>query len=362
MTPPRANKSFTCSVSSSLRLCKKFIFALIMMISIMMSNSRVTFGTSSSDIINIISSVTCETQGLAGFILIEDAHTCIHDPMASLFVANIISPGLYLETMLKLKIGDPSLLPGNCSRANRSGGINPQTGARITPTIDFAFCSNVLLIKERAIAVGKAAIAIAEAILIGKDPWKTLLNAALLDPSKYHEFFRGKQEGDSDVFLDIPFPLPWVVTRENDKLCVSTYTIWGATYHVGCKYIKEPFPNSIYAQFFNTPNGGAEFVNGLDENLMPQDIRNFIRCSSAGGCAAIVDSNTQNMFSISGKIITCLRQMLSKLINSNGVCELDAGNFATAHTDNSFFWQFQKNMHRAVMAFLTLYVIFIGFN
>ncbi|MFU7502319.1 MAG: hypothetical protein ACE1S7_02490 [Candidatus Tisiphia sp.] len=68
--------------------------------------------------------MTCETQGIGDLLRTEFSHTCIPASFFTFAVANIISPELYANTMLRLKINDHELFDGDypggqCARNNK---------------------------------------------------------------------------------------------------------------------------------------------------------------------------------------------------------------------------------------------------
>lgn len=129
-------------------------------------------------IIDILSGLTCETQGVGDLLRSEFSHTCIVAPFFTFAVMNLVSPVLYMNTFLKLKINDSDLFNdsnfgnfpgGQCARENR---IDPKN-----PELRFALCNNAKLIVSRAKSVAESALAIAKAVLTGSDPWDDIKTA-----------------------------------------------------------------------------------------------------------------------------------------------------------------------------------------
>ena len=324
-----------------------------------------------ADVINVLTSLTCETQGVGELLTYDQAHSCVPMALSSIAIATIISPAIYLPLMLKLKIGFDELtfLEGNCKRANRANPANPQ--------INFALCSDIELIVYRSELVAEATVAISIAILGGDSESSILsdLKAFIFpDYNQFHDTFT-EGVGANGLFFDIPVGgvgdtgpespvLPWQITQNNDTICVSTYTFWGALMPVGCKYIREPFPTSIYQQFFASNVVSPPSTN-LSKNVakpsIPRDAQVFFNCSiGVGGCAQNVMLNSQTLLPISSVVIECIRSTLLKTLISDTTCVIDGKGTPTMTQSSSLFHTFQGNMQKAVMAFLTLYVMSVG--
>lgn len=297
-------------------------------------------------IITTLTNLTCETQGIGDLLRTEFAHTCIPAPFFTFLVANIVSPGLYANTLLRLKINDKDLFPNACARQNR---INPSD-----PKISFAMCSNTKLAIERVNAIGKSAVAIASSLFNGTQPWDQIKSAWNIPPANYHEMFIDKRENDEGVMFDIGIipVFPWRVIKDNDKLCVAT-TAFTGWIPIGCKYIREPYPESVYSGFMDlTPSS-----TGATNNLA------LTTCSTMGGCYARASENSHTAITMTGPLIECINEMVVKLTVSKGVCSFSdlnlVANTTSLRTDSSLF-TFQKNMTRIVTMLLTIYVILFG--
>ena len=53
-------------------------------------------------ILDTLTNLTCETQGVGNLLRTEFSHTCIPAPFFTFAIANIISPGLYANTFRSL--------------------------------------------------------------------------------------------------------------------------------------------------------------------------------------------------------------------------------------------------------------------
>jgi type IV secretion system protein VirB6 len=311
-------------------------------------------------IIDALSNLTCETQGVGNLIRSEFSHTCIPAPYNTFAIANIVSPGLYANSFLRLHINDDELFPGGCTRGNKID-FNDQK-------LSFSFCSNILLAAARGGAIANSAVVIARSMLNGSDPWEGVLGSWNIPKSSFHNIYANKKEGDSGIMLDVtivllpplmipsvlPFTLPWKVIKEKDKMCVATQSFSGWI-PVGCKYIKEPYPNSIYADFLGvTPEG-----SGALENLT-----SLTTCGNMGSCNKRACQNSRASIVMTGPLIECVREMIAKLMISSSVCSFDdvKNVIGSSSRVTSALFQFQKSMHTTVTALLTIYVIIFGFK
>lgn len=296
-------------------------------------------------IIDILSSLTCETQGVGDLLRTEFSHTCIPASFFTFAVANLVSPGLYANTFLRLKINDKDLFPDACLRKNR---IDYQD-----QKLSFALCNNILLAITRVEAIAKSVVPIASAIFSGEIPWEEIKNAWDIDPALFHEMYIDKREGDEGIMFDVGIipVFPWKVIKENDRLCVGTVAFTGWV-PIGCKYIKEPFPVSIYDEFLNRNPDETEFV----ENLA------LTKCSNLGGCYIRAAEASRTFQTITSPLIECVSEMIAKVSVSRSVCSFNDLNLIASSSlrDSSALYQFQLNMHRIVTSLLTIYVILFG--
>lgn len=308
-------------------------------------------------IIDILSGLTCETQGVGDLLRTEFSHTCIPAPFFTFIIANTISPGLYADTMLRLKINDHELFDveypngGQCARNNR---VDPND-LKLT----FALCDNVKLATVRMEAIALSAIAIAKATLTGNDPWDDIKKSWGGDKSKFHTIYKDKRDGDFGVMIDTPFPIPFKVVKRNDTMCVAAPTILADWVAVGCKYIKEPYPQSIYARFMS-----LDSVVAKDDNVATDPMA-IVDCGlSSSSCYQRAYNNSKTAIVITAPLIECVKEMTARLLISKDVCRFDdiSKVINSSKRESSTLFQFQRNMHRTVIALLTIYVIFFGFK
>lgn len=305
-------------------------------------------------ILDTLTGLTCETQGVGDLLRTEFSHTCIPAPFFTFAVANIISPGLYANTMLRLKINDHELFAdkfpdGQCARMNKVDYNDP--------VLEFALCKNTDLFVVRAQASAASALAIAKAVLTGKDPWDDIAKAWSSDKKKYHRFYKGK-DGDEIIMGDVGvIPVVWTkVVKIKDTLCVASPSIFGHWVPIGCKYMTEPFPNSIYSSFAS-PDG---VDHGPNQATDPMAI---VDCGvGKSSCYQRAYENSKTAIVISAPIIECIKEMTARLLVSNEVCTFDDVKHIinSNKRESSILFQFQRNMHRTVIALLTLYVMFFG--
>lgn len=307
-------------------------------------------------IIDILSGLTCETQGIGDLLRTEFSHTCIPASFFTFAVANIISPGLYANTMLRLKINDHELFDGDypggqCARNNK---IDPND-----PKLTFAFCNNVKLASVRVQAIAISAIAIAKAVLTGSDPWEDILEAWKSNKASFHIIYKDTKEGYSSIMLDVPIPVIFKVVKIKDTMCVAAPTILADWVSVGCKYIREPYPESIYATFMSLDDATAKGPNTATDPMA------IVDCGvSSSSCYQRAYNNSKAAIVISSPLIACIKEMTARLLVSKDVCTFDDINrvINSSTRESSILFQFQRNMHRTVTALLTIYVIFFGFK
>jgi len=323
-----------------------FAFILILSMIGMTHNAR---GEDALDtILNTLESLTCETEGVGNLLRTEFSHTCIPAPFFTFLIANIVSPGLYANTFLRVNIHDDELFPGACERGNRIDFSDQK--------LSFSMCNNIDLAAARVGAIGKTAVVIAKSMLTGKDPWDDIVDEWDLAKSDYHRIFPDKREGDEGIMADIGvIPVfPWKIIKENDKMCVATQS-FGGWIPIGCKYIKEPYPVSIYADFLDvSPEGIGEL----------EKLTSLTTCGNMGGCYKRAYENSRTGIVMSGPLIECVKEMIAKLMISSAVCSFDDVKqvLGSNSRQSSALFQFQKNMHRTVSALLTIYVILFGFK
>lgn len=304
-------------------------------------------------IVNTLQNLTCETQGVGDLLRTEFSQTCIVAPFFTFAIMNLVSPVLYMNTFLKLRINDNELFGtqfpgGQCTRENRADLNNLQ--------LTFGLCSNLKLAGVRATAVVDSALAIAKAVLTGTDPWDNIKEAWKNNKADYYNIYTQKPE-DSGTMWDLGVPIFWKVVQDNDRICVGTYSFTGVV-PVGCKYIKEPFPKSMYNSFMDVSD--KHFID--DPHNIAVDPLALVSCSAGEGCYQRAYNASRTAVVMTSPLIECIRQMIARLLISQDVCSFDDVNSVvnSASRKTSALFQFQVGMYRIVTAFLTLYVMLFG--
>lgn len=340
------------------------------------ANDDSTFKT----IMNTLESITCEHQGGSNLLRAEFTHTCVPDPFSTFVVANIVSPGLYPSVLLRLAINDPTLFPNSCKSNNRIDFYDQK--------ISFGICNNVKLYVARGIAAAKSVPIIARALITGNDPWETIRDSWNRSKEEYYIKYEDQREGYTSVTADIGmFPImPLKIIKKQDKLCVATLNIIGSIaglgsaitgkestaswIPVGCKYIKEPFPVSLYADFMDVTSA-ADFYSSKNsinhtssEAKNSEKIGSLTSCSGADDCYKRAKANSKAAIVITGPIIECVKQMIAKLLVSSAVCSFDDAQdvLGSPTRTSSSLYKFQRNMHAIVSSLLTIYIILFGFK
>lgn len=333
-------------------------------------------GSTFNTIVDTITKLTCETQGLGQLLVrTEFAHTCIPAPVFTVAIANILSPILYIDTMTRLKINDPELFDSNnkhwkCKKDGPNGEcINEFPGGQCArnnkipykpgedPKLTFAVCNNAKLLVVNATAIGKTLVILAKAIFTNTEPWKEIAYIWRDSKLEYHDIYNIK-DGQTVFIPDIP-PV-WVKGRQfKDTMCITVKGITWEDLPVGCKYISEPNPISIY-QSFISPGGTTP-----DKKGAPADPMALVECGAASStCYQRAYNNSKTAIVITAPLIECFKEMTARLLLSRDVCTFDNVNHIinSNKRESSILFQFQRKMHRTVTALLTIYVIFFGFK
>lgn len=278
----------------------------------------------SNEIIELISSITCETQALGSVLFGSFTHTCDTQTFADIILKAMYSGGLSLSASMRLKINHEELFPNNCSLYNR---IDPED-----LKLPFALCSNILLVPQLIKVAANANMALTAATFTGQDPWEAFKSSWNIPAKDYHHMHL-EPKGASGIDLDVSagFFMHWKIIQHGHKLCLAVPSLVGYM-PIGCKFIREPFPHSKYK----------------DGNLA-----DLAGCGSILSCSEEVKHRSVNPISISAPIIQCVRQMIGELLVNPRECN----NLDGSSAGESVFHGFQKEMHKAVTAFLTIYVM-----
>jgi type IV secretion system protein VirB6 len=293
-----------------------------------------TIQEQNDEAVSILENLTCEVSGLDNLLRSEFSHTCISAPFSDFVIANMLSPGVYVSVLLRLKINDQDLFPNSCSKENRLDPFDPK--------ISFGFCNNFKLTAAITSALAVGTFNMISDLVQGKSQDEAIKNSFTINKSDFHDIYNNKKPGDTGVLWDIPV-IPWKVVKYRDQICVATIGIAGWM-NVGCRYMKEPYPDSIY-------------------DLNP-GLRGIMNCSLTNiSCYERAKANAANMTSISGPVVTCVRDMTLRLLVNPSYCGEDKQTTSALISNNgNIFQTFQRNMFKAVSALLTIYIIFVGFN
>lgn len=297
-------------------------------------------------ILDTLTSLTCETQGIGNLLRSEFTHTCIPRSLFTFAIANIISPGVYANTFLRLTINDEELFPGACKRQNRAEFNDPR--------ISFGMCSNTKLAIERASAIADVGFEITQSLFTDENTWDLILEAWNLPKESYHNMYLDKEVGFQEDMFDagiIPI-FPIKVIKEQDKICVATQSFSGWI-PIGCKFIKEPYPESIYADFFN-PESDVEETQTTA----------LTKCAGLGSCYRRAYDSSRASVVMSSPVIECVQEMIAKLMISRDVCSFSDFRtvFNTEARSTSALFEFQQNMHQIVSSLLAIYITLFGFR
>ncbi len=311
----------------------------------------------------VLQYLSCEGGFAADLLNYGSPYSCIREPLLDQMVTGLLTLGMSVAMTTRLKMHNNQYSEG-CKRENRADYDNPK--------IDFGLCNNVRLI---AMNVWQALSGAAENLITGD---LDNIDNLIPDPSEYVFDFSNTGPGFYSVFADVrlvPIPVkvqqllqvqppPYIafvynVDTNQDRICVNILTMVGAFMPVGCKYIKEPFPRSIYETY------GAQEVNATRGN-------DISMCNSVYNCSEKAKTFSRTLIPIISPIISCVREMILRLVISTEVCNPTkiTGNtesnlakaFAAGISGGSMVHKFQIGMQSIVTGLLTLYVIFFGFK
>jgi hypothetical protein len=85
---------------------KKYLLQITMLFSIVSFNSYKAYSVSFDEVTEIISKLTCETEGVENLLMDPFTHTCIQDPISTVALAAVLSPNMYLPMMMRLRMDD----------------------------------------------------------------------------------------------------------------------------------------------------------------------------------------------------------------------------------------------------------------
>jgi type IV secretion system protein VirB6 len=290
-----------------------------------------------SDDINAMQYISCETGYLSDVSNYGSPHTCIETPLLNNAVLAILTLGQSVLYTVRMKMHQDQLYPDNCTRAHRADYWDPR--------ISFGMCNNIKLI---AANIGQLFLAIGGASPIPKLEDYTI---------RYDNRKPGDVDGYADLSFFPPFPVLMMAHTaiDQDQICVNVLS-FGGFLPLGCKYIKEPFPKSIF----------EVYASGDPSKSSPE------QCSSTYNCSEKAKLKSKTLTPVLSPIISCVREMILRLIISTKVCDPNkidqntsenlAKAFALGLDNGSMVNKFQRNMQNLVSGLLTIYVIIFGFK
>ena len=312
------------------------------------------------DFLQGIVNLTCQTAAtFAMTFRYEYANTCLPSPVFSSLVASTISPYFYQSFLVRLHMSD---LPGNCDLSNRADPNNPK--------ITFGLCSNTQLFLKRAEAFGLGIYNLVTGFITGNYDNAAKEFLKFINPTDFFIMYNNKSVDDNGFFIDIDFSgpliypviLPWKIITHKDAICVSTISFTGWM-PVGCKYMFEPIPESIYQKILYSSESDSNATNSIGPN--EQKSIALMQCSNAVGCFEAVKKNSFSLSKITSIVISCVNTMLVKMLVNESACVLtDIENvMATSSLKvDSVIYQFQENMRGFITGFLVLYIAFFGLS
>jgi type IV secretion system protein VirB6 len=330
------------------------------------SSDDITGDAPVNGLITGLETLSCETMAdYQIFVNGEFKNTCITYPMFDILIGSIIYFDTYPGVVGRLRINDMNLFGiDQCSLDNRANPFDPR--------LQFGMCSNVKIFAIRVQLFQEAALDLLIAFGSGNwdNFWSTMDKIVMGgSPGSQDSYYKDMFEmfdttvGDNDTFWDMPlgtvsFRMPWKVYQYNDSICMGTIGIFGELagnnqyIAVGCKYMKEPYPESIYSSLID----GSESTSGDSAS---------VKCSNMGQCYKEVLNNARSLKPMSSIIVYCLNEMLIKAILNPDVCSIeDADKSLVDKTSysKSILYQFQDNMKSTVSILLTFYVMIFGFR
>ncbi len=321
------------------------------------------------NLINDISEISCESKEVLKIYKGAMDHTCTPTPLASILVSQLLAPNS-MATLMRLSMNNKELLGyDNCAIYNRA--------EYYSPSVEFGMCVNKKLTLNKFIGMGEGIIASIGAVFKGQNVIDAYKKHATLPPDKIYDKITlsingTSNSGDSKFIWDIPFPpvpnatniplMPLKLTRVDDKVCVSVQGFTTVT--VGCKYTKDPYELSKYAKFMGVSDAlinKSSNNNSTYKALQERSIQD-LNCSNLNSCYYKAVEGSKTLLPISAPIINCVKDMLIRFLVNPQVCTFNDPTSinAAATLRDSAFYIFQKNLQKAVVALLMLYIMLNG--
>ena len=291
---------------------------------------------------DILSALSCETGFVADTINYTMPYTCVQNPLFSQMSSAFKTGGTSLFVTMRLKMHQEEIYPGNCSRGGRANYWDQK--------IKFGFCNNYKLQSANVMSIIRNAMA-------GQAPTMPAKSEYLVDGGDHAPDGMPHFLADVSILTATNFWWIYKTQKRQDKLCVFMLSLFGEWVTLGCKYMAEPYPLSMYA---------TESANATSGN-------DISKCSSISDCTAEAKKATKTLTPLMSPIISCVREMILRLVISPEVCNPSTGKIASARMstdallssarDNtSMIYKFQTNLQSAVTFLLIIYVIMFGFK
>lgn len=273
---------------------------------------------------NMLDYISCETAFISDVVKDGFTHSCVNTPVLDAVALSFLTLGQSNLYYVRMKMDYDSLFPRNCSRENRAD----YKADNKDPKISFGMCQNTKIIAEN---------------------FSSVFTSKSFNRDNYFDKYIDKKPGYEFTFLDTMFPVVAPVVMRGkiqlveDKICVMVHT-FGGYMPFACKYLKEPYPKSIY-----------------ETDLKYREIYN---------CSEQAKKSSRTLTPILSPIISCVREMGRDIVNGDKVSgEIDeatkvnlAKAFAVGMNNGRTLNNFQTGMKTIVTLLLTLYVIFFGFK
>lgn len=319
------------------KITSKFLASFILVSCLIMSTSSFAQDDNPITEKEALSYHSCEVQFASEMFKYGNVYSCVEEPLLDQIVTGLLTAGVSVALMARLKMNHPELFPeGNCKRHNRVDYWSPK--------MTIYTCSNMKLV-DTMIKLGFQSLV---GLITGQQP----------PLPKIKDYINEYNIVENNTFLtefDFGMITPYFAkahTRQ-DKFCVSILTAATSFMPIGCKYIKEPFPKSIFEKFGENESYQGE--NG---------------CDSIYSCSQQARRFSQAIVPITSPIITCIRDMLVRMVVSKDLCDPSNVNSNTSENlakalangirNGSMINDFQQKMHGFVTSLLTIYVFFFG--
>ena len=245
----------------------------------------------------------------------------------------------------------------NGEQAKRSLGFNncdedKKSDYRESKTqITFGVCEDSIILNIlKLIPIG----AIVDSIVEGKDPM-VVIKESISGESPYMVYT--KTVGETGTLGSLGEG-SYKIELIGDKICVSIKSLIFGYVPIGCKYTKEPCPNSKYLGFFDedTTKKPCTFVTTKNDEASKIDVKNTQK--KFGSCYIEAQKNSKNIIQITSPLAHCIKANLASILTGSPE-SYDISNPSVSE-DQSPVFRLQKSMKRFITGLFVLYVMFFG--